>query len=134
MDRAYWEELGVEGIYVGVDFAISSSVQADYTVIWVMGLDRAGNRWIIDIKRGKGLSYIEQKGMINDVGQKYKPGLIMLESNQMQRIWGDELIRTTDLPIKKFTTGVEKKAYRACVCCWRIRSLESHEGTHTPWK
>jgi len=34
--------------------------------------------------------------------------MIFLEDNQMQRIFGDELIRTSDLPIHKFTTGVQK--------------------------
>jgi hypothetical protein len=46
--------------------------------------------------------------MINEMGHKYDPALIFLESNQMQRIFGDELIRTTDLPIKQFVTGAQK--------------------------
>ena len=109
MPKDFWERLGVQ-IYVGVDFAMSSSVQADYTVIWVMGTDKFGNRWLIDIIRAKGLPYQEQLSLINEVGRKYDPALIFLESNQMQRIFGDELIRLTDLPIKEFTTGVQKNS------------------------
>ena len=107
MPKEIYDRLGVT-IYMGVDFAMSSSAAADYTVIWVMGLDKWGNRWIVDIKRGKGLPYQTQLSMINELGHKYDPALIFLESNQMQRIFGDELIRTTDLPIKQFVTGAQK--------------------------
>jgi len=107
MPLEVWRELGVTP-YMGVDFAISSSVQADYTVIWVMGRDRFGNRWLIDLYREKGLAYQAQLSKINELGRKYEPALVFLEANQMQRIFGDELIRTTDLPIKQFTTGAAK--------------------------
>jgi len=107
MAKAYWEALDVT-IYMGVDFAMSASVKADFTVIWVMGLDKLGNRWIIDIHRHKGMAYQEQLSLINTVGKKYDPALVFLEANQMQRIFGDELIRTTDLPIHKYVTGAEK--------------------------
>lgn len=107
MSREYWEEKGVT-IFMGVDFAMSTSVQADYSVVWVMGKDVHGNRWIIDIKRGKGMAFQEQLSMINAIGHKYQPALIHLEANQMQRIFGDELIRTSDLPIRQFVTGIQK--------------------------
>jgi hypothetical protein len=69
-----------------------------------------GNRWIVDIIRHKGLPYQEQQSNIVEAARKYSPALIYLEANQMQRIFGDELIRTTDLPIKQFVTGVEKNS------------------------
>lgn len=109
MPHSFWEQAGVTA-YIGVDFAMSSSAQADYAVIWVMGVDKFGNRWIMDIQRGKGLSYQKQLSMINDAGRKYQPALVFLEANQMQRIFGDELIRTTDLPIRKFVTTAVKHA------------------------
>jgi phage terminase large subunit-like protein len=107
MPLEYWQQLGVTP-YIGVDFAMSSSAKADYTVIWVMGTDAHGHRWIIDIVRERGLAYQKQLSLINATAQRYDPVLVYLESNQMQRIFGDELIRLTDLPIKKFTTGTEK--------------------------
>ena len=109
MPKEIYEELGIT-IFMGVDFAMSSNVSADYTVIWVMGLDGHGNRWVIDIVRGKGLPYQEQLSKINEVGKIYDPAIIFLEANQMQRIFGDELIRKTDLPIKQFVTGVQKNS------------------------
>lgn len=106
---AYWDEIGVTSRFIGVDFAMSSSTAADYTVVFVMGTDRFQNRWVVDILRAKGLAYQQQLSLIKAAAKKYDPDMIFLESNQMQRIFGDELIRTTDLPIHKFTTtGVGK--------------------------
>ena len=109
MSGDFWKQAGIQ-VFMGVDFAMSSSVQADYTVIWTMGRDKQGNRWIIDIRREKGLAYQDQMSLINEVAREYSPGLIFLEANQMQRIFGDELIRLSDLPIRKFTTGTNKNS------------------------
>jgi len=108
MPKSFWDNIGVSA-YMGVDFAMSSTVAADFTVVWTMGVDKAGNRWIMDIQREKGLGFQDQLGLINSVARKYDPGLIFLEANQMQRIFGDELIRTTDLPIKQFITSAQHK-------------------------
>ena len=109
MPLKFWNQMGVQ-VFMGADFAMSSSVQADYTVVFVIGLDKMGNRWLIDIVRERGLPYQEQLSLINTLGKRYQASLIFLESNQMQRIFGDELIRTTDLPIKQFVTGVQKNS------------------------
>jgi hypothetical protein len=111
--RAYYEELGITSFYIGFDFAISTSTGADYTVGFVLGLDQARNRWIIDIQRHHGLEYKQQLGLINALGRKYDADLIYLESNQMQRIFADDLIRETDLPIYKFVTSGTKKSNSA---------------------
>jgi hypothetical protein len=55
------------------------------------------------------LPYREQQSEINRMGRIYDPGLMTLEANQMQRIFGDELIRETDLPIYKFVTTAQNK-------------------------
>jgi len=108
MPLQFWLDKGIVP-YAGVDFAISSTVQADYTVIIILGLDNFGNRWLIDMFRKKGLPYREQQSEINRMGRIYDPGLMTLEANQMQRIFGDELIRETDLPIYKFVTTAQNK-------------------------
>jgi hypothetical protein len=107
MPYAFWEQAGVT-IYMGVDLAISSNVGADFFVIFVIGVDSRGNRWIVDIFRKKGLAYQKQLSYINGMARKYEPALILIESNQMQKIYSDELIRLSDLPIKDYTTGTEK--------------------------
>lgn len=104
-----WRSLGIKSVYMGVDLAISASTGSDYTVIMVLGLDGYGNRWVMDIIRVKGMPFNKQLVLINNAARKYDADLIFIESNQMQRVFGDELIRTTDLPIKKFvTTGTGK--------------------------
>lgn len=108
MPLAFWQEVGVS-ICMGVDIALSATSGADYFVVWVMGIDKAGNRWIIDIYRAKGLSFQRQLSVIAGRAKKYDVGLIFIESNQMQQVWGDELIRTTDLPVKKFVTTARGK-------------------------
>lgn len=108
MSSEFWDAIDVTR-FMGVDFAMSSSVSADYTVVWTMGVDSYGNRWIVDIQREKGLGFQQQLSLISGVARKYEPALIFLESNQMQRIFGDELIRTSDLPIKEFVTTAQNK-------------------------
>jgi hypothetical protein len=95
-------------IVTGVDFAMSTAVGADYTVITTIGQDRYGNFWILDIKRKKGMQLTEQLLMIQDVYNRYKPVKILLETNQMQRIFLDEMVRRTDLPVEGYNTGKEK--------------------------
>jgi hypothetical protein len=104
MPAAAWEAMGVTSRYMGVDIAISASTGADYMVIFTLGKDRDGNRWVCDIQRERGLGFQAQLDLINTTARRMDPSMIFIESNQMQRVWGDELIRTTDLPIKKFTT------------------------------
>ena len=104
----FWKkDLGLT-LYMGVDIAISSSVSADYFVCFVMGLDKHGNRYVVDIERHHGMPYNVQLGVINRLGRLYEPALIFIESNQLQQVYGDELIRLTDLPIKKFQTTAVK--------------------------
>lgn len=108
MPLSYWREAGIQSTFMGVDVALSAQTGADYMVIWVEGLDAAYNHWILAIERHKGMPYYEQKALIHKVGRLYDVDLLFIEANQMQRIYGDELIRETDLPIKKYDTGAEK--------------------------
>ena len=97
-------------VFTGVDFAMSSAVGADFTVITTIGVDKYDNKWILDIRRKKGMGLTEQLRMIQDVYFCYKPNKILLETNQMQRIFLDELVRKTDLPVEGFTTGTNKNS------------------------
>lgn len=103
MPLAFWQTLGIR-CYIGVDIALSAETGADYLVIFVLGVDGDGNRWVVDIHREKGVPYVRQLDLIVEFSRKYDAQLVFVEANQAQRVWGDELIRTTDIPIKKFTT------------------------------
>lgn len=119
-DGAWWRARGIQSIYIGVDFALSTSTGADFTVIFVIGLDASGNIWVIDILRDRGLSFGDQLSAINSAGQRFRPDLIYVESNQAQRIFGNELIERTNLPIKHFVTTSEKHSLETGIPALRI--------------
>jgi len=106
MPASYWEAKGCLR-YTGVDIAMSAETGGDYFVIFTVAVDQAGNRWIANITRKKGISFQAQLDLIKDEYYLLKPETILIEANQMQRVWADEIVRETDLPVKKFfTTGV----------------------------
>lgn len=106
MSLEEFEEAAGEKLQVsmGVDLAISTTIGADYTVVWTMGVDSKKNRWILDIRREKGMPFRKQLALIETVANYYEPSVIYLEANQMQRVFHDELKTTTDLPVHAFTT------------------------------
>lgn len=91
-------------VYTGVDLAMSATVGADFTVITTIGLDQYKNRWILDMRRKKGLSMTEQLREIEDVHRNFGPQKILIEDNNFQRVFKDELVRRTDMPVEGFTT------------------------------
>lgn len=97
-------------IYTGVDLAMSASVGADYTVIMTIGVDQHKNRRIFDMRRFKGKGFRDQLREIEEVYWKYKPQKIFIEDNQMQRVFRDELVRYTDMPVEGFTTTSAKNS------------------------
>jgi len=103
------EEKGHLQVYMGVDLAISSTVGADYTVITTLGVDKHKTRWLLNITRKKGLSMNEQLRIIQDIAHKFNPVRIYIENNGFQRVFTDELIRSTDLPVVGFTTSASIK-------------------------
>jgi len=96
-------------VFTGVDLALSSTVGADYTVITTLGVDKYKNRWILDIRRHKGMSMTNQLREIENVYQTYKPSKILIEDNAFQRVFRDELVTRTDMPVEGFTTTARNK-------------------------
>ena len=96
-------------VFFGVDVAQSAEVGADYFVICVMAVDPSGTRYIIDLFREKGLPFHQQLSTLEDWAVRYEPDMIYIEANASQRIYGDEMIRKTDLPIAKFVTSAGGK-------------------------
>lgn len=104
----HWDNLGAT-TYMGVDLALSASAGADYFVCFVMAVMENGDRYVVDIQRRKGLGFQQQLDTIKNLSKKYACGLVFCEANQFQRVVTDEVIRTSDVPIKAFyTTGKRK--------------------------
>lgn len=95
--------------FMGVDIARSANVGADYFVIFVIGADSDENHYIIDIKRWKGLAFRRQLEEIERWARTYDCALVFIESNNMQQVWTDEMIRQTDVPVKGFETLATNK-------------------------
>jgi hypothetical protein len=96
-------------LFTGVDLAMSASVGADYTVVTTIGVDRYQNRRIFDIRRMKGRSMSEQLHEIESVYNQFRPERVFIEDNQFQRVFRDELVRNTDIPVQGYTTTANAK-------------------------
>lgn len=105
------EDIAARGlsVFMGVDIARSANVGADFFVVFVVGADRQGNHYILDIRRTKGLAFTDQLKEIGMAAELYDPDLIFIESNAMQQIYTDEMRRMTDLPVKEFVTHATNK-------------------------
>ena len=104
----YYEERGIGTRFIGVDFAFSSEIGADFSVVFTIGLDEQDNIWVLDIQRTKGLAYSAQKQIIKDVAARMQASQVMTEANQAQRIFGDDLKAETSLSIVQHYTGSDK--------------------------
>jgi predicted phage terminase large subunit-like protein len=95
-------------IYQGVDLAISDKETADYFVLLTIGFEQAtGLYYVLDIYRER-ISFNQQVGVIKHKAEQWNPLSIGIESNAYQKALGNELIRTTSLPIKQLTTQKDK--------------------------
>jgi len=85
-------------ITFGVDLAISTKSEADYSAIAVLARD-ADYYYLIDVVRTKS-SFHQTKKLIETLAARYRPSVIAIESVQYQASMIQELVRTTSLPIK----------------------------------
>ncbi|VVB88860.1 Terminase RNaseH-like domain protein [uncultured archaeon] len=108
----YYEQ-GPNGlkIYQGVDLAISERETADYFVVCTIGIDPNSNIYVLDIYRER-LTFKSQLEIIKIKGTQFQPISVGIEVNQYQRALSQELIRTTNLPIKELQT-IKDKVTRA---------------------
>ena len=103
------EDLSELQVYTGVDLAMSANVGADWTAIITIGIDRYKNIWLLNIRRFKGKGLTEQLKAIQDVYNSFKPRKIWIEDNNFQRIFKDELVRNTNLPVQGYNTHARRK-------------------------
>jgi hypothetical protein len=99
----YWEKRGFLR-YTGVDIALSAEVGADYFVIFTIAVNAAGERHVANIRRHRGWSFSRQIDAIKEEYALLRPEVIHIEANQAQRVWTDEIARTTDIPVRRFFT------------------------------
>lgn len=103
------ERIGIQLIVAGVDIALSAGAGSDYFCMVVLGVDGHAARWFLDMERHRGMPFDRQIALIREVHRRWDLDLVFVESNQMQKVWADELKRTTDVPVKPFTTTARAK-------------------------
>lgn len=96
-------------VYFGIDLAISQKETADYFVLMVIGIDNAGNIYVLDYVKDR-MSFDKQFNTISIYGYDKFPMVegIGIESVQYQQSMAQELKRNTTLPIYKIYTNKDK--------------------------
>jgi len=74
-------------VYMSVDFAISESERADFTVMVVGGVDDTGTLYILDVLRGRfdGMEIVDN---LFALAAKYDPDLITVEAGAIEKALG----------------------------------------------
>lgn len=94
-------------VVVGCDFAISANVGADYYCYSVFGVDDENGMWLLNLEFGKGKTYEEQLQILKGINIRFRPDVMVFESNVFQQIFTDEALKR-GMPVVPHNTGVEK--------------------------
>lgn len=100
-------------ISVGCDWAISSSIGADYTVFTVFGLSTLDEYHLLHITRLQGSSHNEQINKLQWIRSNFNPDVIIAESNGFQKVMIQLCIESGIREIQPFitTSGNKKDLY-----------------------
>lgn len=85
-------------VYQGVDLAISTRQDGDYTAIATVGRDSDGRIWVLDVVRHRGPFHTVLQ-LIQSQAERWRPERIAIEAVQYQAAVVQELMRTTTLPV-----------------------------------
>ncbi len=101
-------------VFTGWDLAVvadrahAEERDSDYTVGITVALAPDGTRHVLDIYRERGLTPAQVLDVIKQRAEAFSPAVITIENNLFQRLYEQQLIETTDLPVAGHTTGREK--------------------------
>jgi predicted phage terminase large subunit-like protein len=95
-------------IYQAADLAISKRDTADFFVLLTLGIDNAGNIYILDIYRKRGVTFNSQLDVIFKKAAEWKPLKIAIEDNGYQAALVQEAQRLSLLPIVPLRTTKDK--------------------------
>lgn len=86
-------------VALGVDLALSTKQDADYTAIVALSRDAAGTIYVRDAQRLRA-PFHQVLQFIRQMAAKWSPTVIAIESVQYQAAVVQELLRTTRLPVR----------------------------------
>lgn len=93
--------------YIGYD--PSMSVNGDYTVMIVLEVDEDLNKKVVHMVREKNMDFRSHITRITDLCQRFKPEVVMIETNTFAKSFAMELRDISDFPVKEFTMSRKKK-------------------------
>tara|TARA_R110002020_G_scaffold64632_3_gene171462 strand:+ start:970 stop:2388 length:1419 start_codon:yes stop_codon:yes gene_type:complete len=93
--------------YIGYDPAISAD--GDYTVMLVIEVDDDMNKQVVHMLRAKGLDFREHINHIMNLCKRYRPEIVMIETNTFAKAFAMELKSISDFPVREFTMSRKKK-------------------------
>jgi len=94
-------------VLTACDFAMSSSVGADYSAFGTFGVDDMNRLWLLNLWRDKGKSYGEQLAKMKSINANFRPDIMILEANQFQTIFVEGAM-DSGLPVIPHHTGTNK--------------------------
>lgn len=103
----YGRPTRLEKVSAGVDLAISTSDQAAWTAVVIMGLCNQGRTWVLDARRTRA-SFRDIIKFIQQVCKPWKPAIVNVEKVQFQAAVVQELQRTTSLPVRGIVPDKDK--------------------------
>ena len=86
-------------VYLGVDLAISTKAEADYTAVVALSRGEDGTLYVLDVNRTRA-DFASVLRFIEAMADKWKPVMIGIEQVQYQAAVVQELMRRTKLPIR----------------------------------
>lgn len=98
-------------VAVGCDFAISSTIGADYSCFTIMGMDEYGVIHLINCWRRSGASYSQQMAALKKINRDFRPDVFVVETNGMQEIFLQELEAAALPVVGSVTSSGNKKSF-----------------------
>ena len=93
--------------YIGYDPSLSAD--GDYTVMIVIEVDEDMNKKVVHMVREKNIDFRSHITRISDLCQRFKPEVVMIETNTFAKSFSMELKDISDFPVKEFTMSRKKK-------------------------
>lgn len=119
--------------YAGVDLAISLKQTADYTAVVVIARDRTTGRvWIVYVDRAR-VGFNDALEMIQRVARRFGPAEIAVEATQYQAAVVEQLLRTTDLPVRPVRPDKDKLTRFQPLQVRYQQGLVWHANDLAPW-
>lgn len=95
-------------VVIGCDFAVSSSIGADYSVFIALGYDAFGVFHLLNMWRKKGYNFKQQMDGLRKMNKDFAPNLMQVETNGFQKVF-EEMMGDEKMPVRGRNTNADNK-------------------------